>query len=215
MDKLKLVALALCISIFMPVVAAATVVFTPGWQGQEGTTYQEWRFDYDHNPAVPEEMSNLYGTPQATITVGSAGTGWREDGFGTLTGYWDLGREGGQIVLDIDNRPEPLPYKEIWVQVTYLQFAVTAPTVDVPGAEYLGGETVLVEDAGLVKWYLDLSKWRIEPNPAEEQIILTSHPSLGSMIDQIVVDTICIPEPATIALLGLGSLVLIRRKRTA
>lgn len=214
MAKLKLVALALCISMFMPVVAAATVLFTPDWQtdpkGQEPTTYQEWLFDDDDNPAVPEVISNPYGDAEATITVGVGGAGWVASGFGALTGYWDLSGDGGQIVLDIDNRPEPLPYKDIWVQVTYYTFLYEPPTVVVPGAEYLEGQTELVEG----NWYLDLSKWRIEPNPAEEQIILTAT-GTGSLIDQIVVDTICIPEPATIALLGLGSLVLIRRKRTA
>ena len=32
-------------------------------------------------------------------------------------------------------------------------------------------------------------------------------------VDQLVVDTICIPEPATMSLLALGGLALLRRKR--
>ena len=36
----------------------------------------------------------------------------------------------------------------------------------------------------------------------------------GVYIDQIVIETLCyVPEPATMALLGLGSLLMIRRKR--
>ena len=211
MAKLKLVALALCISMLMPVVAAATVLFTPDWDGEDGSTFQEWSFDDDDNPAVPEVISNPYGGAEATITVGVGSPGWVESGFPPLTGYWDLSGEGGQIVLDIDNRPESLPYKEIWVQVTYDLWFYEPPTVDVPGAVYLEGETAVV----VGDWYLDLSKWRIEPNPAREQIILTAGPTYGSLIDQIAVHTICVPEPTTIALLGLGSLSLLRRKRRA
>lgn len=208
MVKLKLVALILCVLMLMPVVVAATSLFPPDWRGQKGSTYQEWHFNDDDNPAMPEIIDNDYGDATATITTGYMSVGWLDYGFEPPTGYWDLGGEGGQIVLGIDNRPELLPYKEIWVQVTYLEFVLTAPTVDVPGAIYIGGETRLVGD----DWYLDLSKWRIVPNPASEQIILASHPRWGALIDQVVVDTICIPEPATIALLGLGALSLLRRK---
>jgi len=194
--------------------AGAHDLVAPPWRGQEGTTYEEWRFDDDINPAVPEVINNLYGQATATITIGDLGEGWLYDLLGgSQTGYWDLGGEGGQITLDIDNRPEPLPYKEIWLQVTYYVGISVAPIVDVPGADLLSTQTILVEEDIFGGWFLDQTVWRIEPNPPYEQIILMSDVSGGSVVDQIVVDTICIPEPASIGLLVLGGLMVLRKRR--
>ena len=51
----------------------------------------------------------------AAVTIGEFGSGWLHQlpGFGLATGYWDLGRTGGSIVIDIDNRPDALPVKEL------------------------------------------------------------------------------------------------------
>ena len=147
------------------------------------------------------------------------------DGY---SGWMDscLGREGVWLDLEsidlwIPNHTEPNEYKEIWLQVTYhvtdLQPpAYIAPTVEVPGATYLGGQIrILEENLGLWHWELSLSKWRIEPNPTEEWIHLT-WPEPGEYprgaVDQIVVDTICIPEPGTMALLALGACAAVPRR---
>jgi len=192
-------------------------VTVPPWRGAEGSTFQQWRFDTDANPANPEVVNNPYGNATANITVGYGGTGWQYqlEGLGSKTGYWDIGGDGGSIVLNIANRPQPLPFKEIWVQVTYFSDISQAPVVDIPGATMIGGQTVTVEQVPTGgSWLLDQSVWRMYPNPQREDIFIISDATWGSVVDQIVVDTICVPEPATLATLVLGgSGLLIRRRR--
>ena len=88
-----------------------------------------------------------------------------------------------------------------------------APIVEVVDGTLLEEQTVVVEDLALGQWLLDLSVWRIEPNPPHETIVLRSDPMWGAVIDQVVVQTICIPEPLTISFLALGGLFLRRRRR--
>jgi hypothetical protein len=213
MARFTLLTVAIC-GLVSPAAWAHDVI-QPPWRGQDGSTYQEWRFDTNANPAPPEVINNPYGTASAAITVGDFGSGWLDQlgGLGdTQTNYWDLG-SAGTIVIDIDNRPEPLPYKEIWIQVTYFQDLWQAPAVDVPGASLLGGETRLIEHVSTGgDWFLDQTMWRIEPNPDHEQITVTADLS-GSVIDQIVIDTICIPEPGTLAGLVVGCCLLAVRRR--
>jgi hypothetical protein len=220
---LALVVAAIC---SLSSAALADDLFQPTWRGQEGTTFEKWEFNSSANPADPDVINNPYGTASAAITLGRMGDGWinQYPGLGTPTGYWDIGAPGtppegpnGQIVIDIDNRLEPLPYKEIWVQVTCFKDTVQPPIVSVPGATLLEDPTLtVVEDAPpFGEWVLQLTKWRIEPNPSHEQVILSADPLWGATIDEVVIDTICIPEPATFGLLVVGCLVAFRRRRRA
>ena len=53
--------------------------------------------------------------------------------------------------------------------------------------------------------------FEVEPNPDEEFFGVFWEGAVA--IDQVVIDTICIPEPITMSLLGLGGLLLIRRRK--
>src|SRR5262249_20311910 len=93
---------------------------TPCWRGQGSSTYQEWDFGTSSNPSAPELANNPYGSAQPSMSVGDLGSGWQEQipGFGSRTGYWDLGQRG-TVTLNIPNRPDSsaTAQKEIWVQV--------------------------------------------------------------------------------------------------
>ncbi len=221
MQKLSIrcfgVLLALCF--LVSGAAIADDIYTPSWRGSDGTTLENWAFTTSANPAAPDTVNNSYGSPTATMTVLDYGVGWIDaDSFsyGTKTGMWDLGASG-IISLDIPNRPLALSYKDIWVQVTYLYDPFEAPVVSIAGAQYLGGESQVVETLdGFGQWVTAVSKWRITPNPSSEVVTITADAAMGSLIDSVIVDTKCVPEPASMVTLlagGLGLLISRRRRK--
>ncbi len=179
--------LVLCV--LCPMAALAHDLVQPEWRGQDGTTFQHWRFDNDDNPAEPDVIDNPFGGATATITVGEFGGHWLDDPGLGQTGIWDIGGQGGQIALHIDNQSSELEYADVWVQVTFYAGITEAPTVNVPGAVLLSEEVVLVSDDPPGRWDMHQSRWVIYPAQEYEQVILTSNPVWGSMIDQVVVDT--------------------------
>jgi len=212
---LTLILASSCLSISTGVYAHD--VFAPDWRGDPGSTFQHWAFSTPDNPALPEFIDNTYGGAIGIITPGQFAMQppWvdvEESAFGSQQGLWDLGQEGN-IVLDIANRPYIGGYKDIWIQVTYFEGLWQEPHVEVPGAVAINGiETQLIENVGTGIWCTQVTKWRIFPNPLEEQIIIIGD-QMGSLIDQIVVDTICVPEPSSIGLLTLVGVALLKQGR--
>jgi hypothetical protein len=192
--------------LLLTAVVYADDVLPPVWRGvfPDEMTYQAWEFGTPANPALPEMCDNAFGIPLADIALGAFSEGWFDTlfGFGTRQGLWDLGGEGGSMVLEIDDTPITDAHKEIWCQVTYFEDIHQAPSVSVPGG-YLVPDLCLtripvdeVPTGG--RWLLDRLVFRMEENPPHEQVIITSDPDWGSVIDQVVVDTWCMPNPAVI-----------------
>lgn len=199
------------VMVVVPSLARADDLFPPPWRNQAGTTLQEWTFpDANQNPP-PDVVINPYGMPGAQVWPGTGQWWWAM--WGGRMGVWPL---SGAMEFTIPNQNIPNPYKDIWIQITWAKQAFLSEPVlsSVPG-----GTVELVRQVDLgptgepppagANWWHSTYKIRIYPNPASEVIRIDG----TVMVDQIVIDTICVPEPATMALLGLGSLVLLRRRR--
>ena len=140
-------------------------------------------------------------------------------------GLWNPGRDasfGCQVINWVDNEP----LKKLRIQITYRgDFAPTIPEITGfvyyedgpnripyphpdPGSLVLPGQFVEHVDWAAGQFYED---WIIEPNPDWEQIVVAV--PMGTIVDQIVIDSISIPEPATLAVLGLGAVGLLRKRR--
>jgi len=181
-----------------------------GWwnEGASGSTHQSWDFTPGYvlasgggYTADPEIVSNPYpNRVAATITPMFSGS-W--DGISTITGSNWI-----NVALEIPNYENPNEYKEIWVDV---------------GNAAVGGITISAVDGGSTTFTYAILPGRgdaefgvrIMPNPYLEKVNFVVMPAVGgqAVLDYIHVDTICIPEPATICILGLGALGLLRKRR--
>lgn len=225
MKKIILLGLFLCAVISAP--AVATITITPS-MGSDWT-YQEWNFT-----TAPPSMTgieadvdqNPFGTPTADVAL----TGTRP-----VPGWYEKGDESGHtgilygntatIDLEIPNFERPKPwYKIIQVEVTYhvnnyvqgqngyidaLSY-VTAGGTNYPSVSYEDLESGLGWRDVTITWNkLD----EIPQLPVELIHLYFTNSGVG--IDRIVVATVCIPEPATLLLLGGAGLIGLLRRRKA
>ncbi|HUW20967.1 MAG TPA: PEP-CTERM sorting domain-containing protein [Sedimentisphaerales bacterium] len=203
------------------VVLVANVVFAedynpPPWtRGGPGTTYQKWEFGASGVTPPADEVGQGNPGPSSLIVhdTGTA-TVWMPTvtpaaGVPEASGVWKIG-SSDSIEITIQNFDEQNPYKEIWLQMAWWSDENPVIYATVPGGT--GELWPVLVDQQSPGWNLATWKWHIEPNPEAETIIIS--PGLCALyVDQIVIDTICVPEPTTICLLGLGALALLRKRR--
>ena len=200
--------LALCLAVILAAGStsfAALELQVPDWRGTEGSTFQQWSFSTpDLFPPPDPGFDNDYGMPLLTVNP-LPGADWRPD-----TGAWPL---SGQIDVYIPNNPQPNEKKEIWLQLIWkTENLDPSPTMpDQPWVAVLPFMTMDMSRSDTTDngWTLSLFRINLYPNPPEEWITVKG----DIIVDHIAIDTRCVPEPATVALLGLGSLVVFRRKR--
>ena len=213
---MRLFTLTMVATLLVPA-ALADDLNPPDWRGDPGSTFQHWTFD-----AQPEEMSaivpdidqNPFGDP--LIIDNEANDSEWLDTFegrqGVWNAYWDFW-------IDLPNDPEPRPLKEILVQFTYYYDDPTGwdngrPIIDDVFVTAGTAEVGVVEEYELGdNWYYSQWHIRIEPNPDFESLHVIADDDYSELyFDQIVIDTICIPEPASLSLLGLAAVALLRRR---
>jgi len=188
-------------------------IYQPPWQrGSANTTFESWNFGTAANPSGPDMSFNPYGTPAATISGGT----WSQF-YDNHFGVWTLG-SGGSIDFFIPNTPvEPTRNKVVWTQLTWQPDNNGLPVVTVAGVV---SQLVLSAPVGIGGWVQSVYETTLPFNPAAEDVVISGAlPGTTLDVGQVVIDTICIPEPSSLALLGMGAVSLLlyasRKRRLA
>ena len=134
--------------------------------------------------------------------------------------------------VNIPNLHDPRMHKELWFEITFLvsdmalagviqnvvNLAVYADGIidDDHDFDYFDENGGVIGASALGEiWLRFEGKFNFDPQPDSELMLLTGNLEPGQyvILDQIDIDTRCVPEPASLGLLGVGVLGLIRRKR--
>jgi hypothetical protein len=198
--------------------AWADDIYDIPWQRFQGrTTYQHWSFgtfNYDtNNDNWPPDA--WYGPHEPGL--GDNGLGWQEE--------WYEGRNGVYIVdlkfeVDIDNYPSDINSQKVaYIQVVWhINGPIGLPSLSAEGTDGAPDMSVSIVQEEILDgpgsgWVYTCFEMTIEPNPQYETIEIAPQEFGGRLyIDQLVIDTICIPEPAGMFLLGLGSILAMSRR---
>lgn len=204
MKKMLLIAMALLIA--LPAFAVDYWEGPPqgAWnRGEPGTTFEHWTFDEPMPAGPPAEFFNPYGLPMFEL-MGDFEYGEWEcpvelDPRGFVNGWHCINPEGGIIELIIPNTEFIDGEKTIFMQITSSKGPTSVtPTGHGPNP---GGYTTDIWPTGLPQiqwpgpapfggiWYTYNYGLVIRPNPQMETI--TIEVPYCTVIDQIVVDTIC------------------------
>lgn len=205
-------ALALCASAPF---AFAGDDFPPPWRGTPDSTWQIWRFQNPTNP-FPDDWNNPYGVPQILPEPGNIWLPGPPE-LPSYTGGVICIPAGGSLSFAIPNDIEPTMQKEIYFQIKYFSpGTVPSPSgTDAAGNQAQPHGPTYTPSPGHVPGQSYWAGGLLFPScTGGETITFTNlNPQQPMYIDQVVIDTRCIPTPASLALLGLAGLTVLRRRR--
>ena len=178
-----------------------------------GSTEQRWDFNTNANPSAPEYCYNSYGNVVATIT--HAGTTGSDPVWSN--GVWSGSSIKFTTTIPNTSNTAPDSYKDVVVEIGF-QGNINLATVTAWGESISRNnqEISTYQDNYGKVWTVVKDYYHIEPNPTSEYICYALGDFFGGeqQLDYISINTVCVPEPITVCLLGLGGLVISRRRKT-
>ncbi len=191
----------------------------PWWRGQISTTSQMWEFSTDQSTNLlpdgpaPGGQPPLPSTMVKLIEPGPLAPWdhwYAQYGLDGRLGVWPL---SGLMDVIVDNHNPPNEVKMVWVQLTWMsQDGLGTPIFQNLNPAPVQPPQLLQQIVLPDGWFHSTYYWEIRPNPPDEMFTIT-----GTInVDELVIDTWCIPEPGTVtlAVLGLGTMLVLRRRRS-
>lgn len=180
------------------------------YAGAPNSTSSTWNYNGDwYTGSSASHLSSFSHVDQFPLSQNDNGCG---------PGVPCLINSGAGTPLDIyqPNFVDPLPVKLLRIQYKFVMSALGEPGVDVIGFDPTIGSAhgQLLQSSFQTDTFLTdgvflsygLQDWIIHPNPDYERITFTNANS--TELREIMIDTISIPEPGTLLLLGSALLAL-------
>lgn len=209
--------LPVCLLSVVPTIFADDVA-PPSWRGQLDTVTAAWDTWNQTQPMLPDSWTSnpaLEMPPYASSSGASLLDNWE-----SRSSVMKLTSDG-QLSFWLPNFVNNNPEKMLRIQVTYwTENFVQYSNLKINGVDVglLKNQRSTYNHGGY--WWTDIWDITIYPNPASELILLNfvdlnngGIPLYPAYVDQVVIDTWCVPEPVTVCLLSLGGLSLLRRKK--
>ena len=213
----RLVALTLALVVVIP--AAADDLNPPEWRGQSETVFAEW--DFPTSGDINPDSDSYFGPGYLDTYVWDEESWTYHNTYEGRQGVWEINGNGG---WDVANYEPTLGGKYIQVQITYYgnlegMYAYAEDFIPEYIEETVDFTVDSTQDLENGWTYALLTGQFTTFNPDMEAYYPYASgqepPTGGLYVDQIVIETLhySTPEPATMMLLGLGGLMVIRRRR--
>lgn len=223
--SLLAVGIVLCLLCLFVGKATADDWVQPPWRGLPGTTLQEWEYLTPGPNFGPPDGDlgdqNPYGPPVSYDDPGGTPSIWHNSFAGRAGVLEFIGPHA--LVFDLPNQVSPNPEKWIHIQTTFyspqgypVEQGPAGVIVAWDGGIY-SSDTTPTPQSWLAQgdgWYTHIFNVILPENPSFERIEVYWNSGVFEpyYVDQVVIDTYCVPEPISLVLLALGGTVLMRRR---